>query len=243
MARRAFLFIPAPAALCLLVVCSLAPLGAHAITVADLRARIARQEKLTVIDIRTPALFARSHIPGAINVPASLCAQKRLPALGEVVVYGGGLGRDETEGAAALASKPGLSVNVLEGGFAAWESAQALTTEGKGMRPEVLNYISYAQLKSAKAGEVVLVDLRKPPLPVQGAVADSASSGSQPLTDLSSEFPNLKVIRSPFDAPAASAGGGAATPTLLVLIDRGDGTAATMARTLKSILQNRRPLQ
>jgi rhodanese-related sulfurtransferase len=185
---------------------------------------LAQGEKLTIIDVRSTALFTQGHIPGAINIPAALCSHANLPQLGKVVVCGAGLGRDaeEAAAAAALGSKPGLSVEILDGGFAAWESAQGLTTQSRGLKPENPNYISYAQLKAAKADEVVLVDLRHQP-------AAAATSSAQPLTDLAQAFPGFQVTHS-----ASSARTGSAAPPLLVLIDNGDGAAQEMARKLQA---------
>src|SRR5882724_12830200 len=114
--------------------------AAGGVTVSELQHELAAGGKLTVIDVRTTPLYNQGHIPGAINVPASLCAQKNLPPLGKVVVCDAGLGRDSADqAAAALAAKPGITVEILEGGFAAWESAQAVTTKAPGMKPESPN--------------------------------------------------------------------------------------------------------
>jgi rhodanese-related sulfurtransferase len=164
-----------------------------------------------------------------------LCGQQHLPPLGKVVVCGAGLGRDaeETAAAVALARKPGIAVEVLEGGYAAWESAHGLTTQARGLKPEALNFISYAQLKAAKADDVVLVDLRHPPAAKPNTAA--AAPAAQPLTDLAQAFPGFQVAPSAFSAKTQikSAAAGSAPPPLLVLIDNGDGTASEMARTLQ----------
>jgi len=174
---------------------------------------------MTVIDIRSPLAYRQEHIPGAINVPASVCPYKKLPPLGPVAICGEGLGDDaaETTAAAALSQKPGLKVEILEGGFAAWKSSQGVTTRGSGFKRESLNYISYARLKSAKADSLVLVDLRKP-----------ASATAQAMTDLNAEFPGRRQAKS---APEAAKSGSGAPP-LLVLIDNGDGSAEEQARRL-----------
>jgi len=207
-----------------------------ALTVTDLQQQMTGPHPVTVIDLRAPFLFARGHIVGAINVPASVCPHKNLPPLGKVVVYDGGLGKEDSEAAAVvLSAKPGISVEVLEGGFAAWETARAQTTQAKGIRRETQNQISYAELKALKASDVVLVDLRSEPSAPK-AVAKTTPSGSQPLTDLAVEFPGKSISHSPFDLPAAQMKTKAATstPPLLVLIDNGDGVAQTMARTLEA---------
>ena len=222
----------------LLTVCALCAVAADVpggITVGELEKRLSRGEKLTVIDIRSPTLFARGHIPGAINVPASLCEQKNLPPLGKVVVCDQGLGRDESDAAVkALAAKPGISVQALEGGFATWESAQGLTSRPRGMEPEVPNYITYAQLKAAKGDDLVLVDLRKQPARAHpGAVRDVAAP-KQALTDLSQEFPGKRVASSASEALGTRSSPWSGTGPLLVLVDKGDGTDQEVARTMKA---------
>ncbi len=130
-------------------ICLALALDARATTVANLQQQLAGGAKVVLIDVRIPTSFAQGHLPGAINIPASLCSQKRLPPLGRVVVYDDGLGRQSSESlqaaAAALAQKPGITVDILEGGFAAWETARGLTTRGRGIHHETLNYITYAQ--------------------------------------------------------------------------------------------------
>jgi rhodanese-related sulfurtransferase len=215
-----------------------AALPARGLTVAELQKALAGGAHLTVIDVRSVTLFQLGHIPGAINIPAALCAQKHLPPLGRVVVCDAGLGGEGAATAAlALSSKPGITAEVLAGGFAAWESAQAPTTRRAGLRPELPNYITYARLKAAKSEDYVLVDLRSPP---PAAVATSAASkvsvAAPALTDLSVEFPGAHITTSPFSTAASSkaASSSAAPPPLLVLIDNGDGKAQAMARALKA---------
>jgi rhodanese-related sulfurtransferase len=210
---------------------------ASGITVAELQSQLKGQGKLTVIDVRGPSAFASSHIPGAINVPASLCAQKNLPPLGRVVVCGTGLGSDPAAAAGeALAKKPGITVDLLEGGYGAWEGAQLSTTGGRGIRPEEVNYITYAKLKAASPEDVVLVDLRRQPKQTpQSAGANRQGSLVKPLTDLGAEFPSLRVTPSPFSVSSSSKTllKSSGKQPLMVLIDSGDGAAQAMVRTLK----------
>jgi len=195
--------------------------AASGLSVADLQQQLTAGGKTTVIDIRNPLAYMQEHIPGAINIPAILCPRKNLPRLGSVAVYGDGLGNDaaETAAATALAQKPGINVEVLEGGFAAWKSSQGMTTRGPGFKREALNYITYAHLKTANADGLILVDLRKP-----------APAGAQAMTDLNVEFPGRRQAKSASEK--AKSGSGA--PPLLVLIDSGDGSAEAQARLLKA---------
>jgi rhodanese-related sulfurtransferase len=172
---------------------------------------IAAGDRLTIVDVRLPAVFAAGHIPGAINIPASLCPYKNLPFAGKVIVYDDGVRSGEAaRAAAALARNPGAPVEILEGGYAAWESTHALTTAGRGLKPETSHYVSYQDLKSSKPGSVVLVDLRRD----QGG----------PLTDLAAEFPGLEVVKSAPDGGTA----------LVVFVDSADGAAGAAARRLKA---------
>ncbi len=206
-----------------------------AASVAEVQQRLAQGDHLTLIDLRLPALYARGHLPGAINVPASVCAERRLPPLGKVIVYGGGLGREDVAAAAAtLAAKPGITVETLEGGYSSWESAHAATSATKGVKPETFNYITYAELKRAQAAEMHLVDLRRPQVAVARArslTADAASAPA-PLTDLGVEFPAVRLSRAVPARPLSTPTG---APAMTVLIDNGDdSTAHDAARLLKA---------
>jgi rhodanese-related sulfurtransferase len=206
--------------------CASLALRAGAITAAALQRDLAAGDRLTIIDIRQTSLFAKDHIPGAINIPAALCPLKNMPPLGKVVVYDDGLGchgmGELQTAAAALAKKPGITVDILSGGYAAWQSAHGLTTAVRGLRAETINYITYAQLQAVDPGDVLLVDLRKP----TGAVLKNSSR----LTDLSREFPGRRVTAS---ALAQTEGNSGAAP-LVVLIDSADGSAEATARLLKA---------
>jgi rhodanese-related sulfurtransferase len=201
-----------------------AGISAHAITVAELQKNIAGTNKVTIIDIRDSKLFEQGHIPEAINIPASLCPLKRLPALGAVVVYDDGLERGGkaalSKAAGALAAKPGITVQVLAGGYAAWQSSQAPTTAGHGLHHEAFDYITYPQLVAADASDLLLVDLRKK--------TETTEKMSAKLTDLSVEFPGRRVA---FGVPEQK--DSASTP-LFVLIDSADGSAEAQARSLKA---------
>lgn len=209
-----------------MVLCACLPAVAGAISVSQLQTELASANKPTVIDVRQNNLYVKEHIPGAINVPASLCPLKRLPPLGRVVVYGEGLGpREEAEfqkAVEALSQKPGMTVDVLVGGYAAWQSAQGLTTVGRGLKPERFNYLSYAELQAADPSDVRLIDLRK--------LTPEVRKNSDSLTDLSREFPGRRVASSAQLQTEAKSG----TTPLVVLIDSVDGSSEAAARLLKA---------
>jgi rhodanese-related sulfurtransferase len=212
--------------------------GARAdITPAQLSDALARGDQITVIDIRSSALFQQGHIPEAINVPASVLSERKLPPLGRVVVCGGGLGLDTPEAAVRILNeKPGIHAEVLVGGFAGWESAGESSTRPKGFAPEALPHITVAVLEQRQNPEMMLVDLRSGTTKTEGNLQPFSVSG-EPLTDLRQTFPKVGgVRRSPWDLPrqpqsvAPDRGStepqrSAVTP-LLVLIDDGDGVVA-----------------
>jgi rhodanese-related sulfurtransferase len=204
------------------------------VTPAELEQRLARGEKITVIDVRSTSLFQRGHIANAINIPVALVPAKQLPPIGTVVVYDGGLGLDETtEAVAALNRKPGIRAEAMAGGFAAWEDGRGSSTRSSGVQAEELPMITYDDLKKAQSQQVILVDLRKRPAqPLQRAATEAPIP---PLTDLQQVFPKVgAVTRSPFDLPQQRQGADA-VPPLLVLIDNGNGAdAQAMARTLRA---------
>lgn len=207
------------------------------ITPAQLQQRLDAGTRTVIVDVRLHSLFQDGHIPGAINIPAKLAPEKQLPPLGLVVVYDDGL-RENTAAAAAaaLGQKPGITAEILDGGYAAWEAARLATTASAGVKTEAVPMITYAELQKEQDAGVVLVDLRQSPPSGTNAPSAKLSSEVAPapaLTDLRAEFPKATIVHSPFAVAAPKVAGGA-TPPLLVLIDNGDGRARAMARTLKA---------
>ena len=101
---------------------------ARRLDVQTLQERLATDEGPRVLDVRTPAEFETSHIPGAYNVPLDTLREHR----GElrrhldedvVLVCRSGARAAQAEEALAGAGLPGL--RVLDGGMVAWESAGA----------------------------------------------------------------------------------------------------------------------
>ena len=204
-----------------------------AVTARQLQEMLSQGEKVTIIDIRNRALYTEGHIPGAISLLASIIAEKRLPPIGAVVVYGDGIPADLTiEAVDALNAKNGIQAEMLEGGFSAWEAVNLSTTHQSGLGREELRFITYQELEKAAAGnsDMVLVDLRSTP----------AGNATRELTDLSVKLPGLNTIRlarksgsanTEWDiAPVILAGRG----SLYILIDDGDGEAEKVARRLKA---------
>src|SRR5437879_5798262 len=209
---------------------------ASAITPAEALEKLKAGEKITFIDVRPTSVFTQGHVSGAISIPASLVPAKQLPPLGHAIVYDDGLIENTAQAAAAaLNQKQGITAEVLDGGFAAWEAAHAATTTPRGLRAEELPLITYDRLKKTPAEKVVLVDLRKQPQPArQDAVPGATNSPAQPLTDLAKEFPGMSVSQSAFNLPPTRQAATAGADALLVLIDSNDGSAQKIARTLKA---------
>jgi rhodanese-related sulfurtransferase len=205
---------------------------AHAVSPTRLQGELAKGAKVTVIDVRSTELYQRGHIPGAINIPAAVCNAKKLPPLGRVVVYDGGIGDNLAEGAlTALNAKPGIKAEALDGGFAAWESAKLPDTKGRGTDDQFLPMVTYQQLKTNATDDIVLVDLRKP----RPDTANSEAKSAPPLTDLKSAFPQARVEKSAFGVSGVKkSSSGEAMAPLLVLIDNGDGSAWQTAKALRA---------
>ena len=62
--------------------------------VDDVKARLDKGEKLTIVDVREESEFARDHVPGAIHLGKGVLerdAEQKLPDLGtEIILYCGG---------------------------------------------------------------------------------------------------------------------------------------------------------
>lgn len=214
---------------------ALASVAGWAIGPEELQRELAEKNAPTVIDVRPLELYRQGHVPGAINIPATLVPQKTLPRLGRVVVYGDGFGAEEGRALDALNAKPGIRAELLEGGYSGWEAAKGATTGNRGLNPEKIQYVTYQQLQDT-TNNVVLVDLRKEPAQKGRLGAASAKPNSTALTDLSKAFPGKPVTKSAhrqekqLGAKSVNAG----QQPILVLIDNGDGTAQETARELRA---------
>lgn len=223
------------------------PRAGRGATARDLQDLLSRGEPVTVVDIRGAAAFAEAHIPGAMNVPAEIVAEKRLPPLGRVVVCGDGLrAGDLARAVAALNVKPGIRAESLEGGMAAWEAlAQTSTREG-GLGKRGERYVSYDELQQAalENPNLVLVDLRQVKLEAAAAqqVAGSSArkSGAPAEDDLAGRFANRERVRlergpgGQVSAAKLTARKDQDHRKVYVLIDDGDGEAEKVAHRLKA---------
>jgi len=106
------------------------PAGYGNISVADLSVEMLEKPDLVLVDVRQPAEYAESHIPGAFNIPLRDLAKNldKLPDLdAEIVVYCGTAFRSSI----AMTSLQILgytNVRNMAGGFNAWLGEEYATT-------------------------------------------------------------------------------------------------------------------
>lgn len=102
--------------------------------VQTLRERLSDDEAPRLLDVRTPAEFETSHIPGSYNVPLDTLREHREELrrhLDEdvVLVCRSGNRAVQAEKALAEVGLPGL--RVLDGGMAGWEASGAPVRRGR----------------------------------------------------------------------------------------------------------------
>ena len=160
------------------------------ISIEALADQLVSNDLPVIVDVRLSSRYAAGHIPNAINIPLPALESRRLPRLGQVVVYGDGMGRSNVERAVALLNaKPGIQAVALDGGYAAWETRSGLTTANKGLHPERKPVITYDDLVATGGRGIVVYDLRdaaSAPPEVGGArlASVNASEGARDLRAL-----------------------------------------------------------
>ena len=100
---------------------------------AQVRALLARDSDLALLDVRSPAEYETVHIPGSINIPLDqLDSQLNVLAdSGRPLVLVCRSGARATQAQTKLAGVGCLDATVLEGGVMAWEQAGAPVTRGQ----------------------------------------------------------------------------------------------------------------
>lgn len=234
-------------------------LAADSISVESLADQLSTGEAPVLIDIRSSSAYQAGHIPNAINLPLQVMDRRSLPPLGEVVLYGDGLGRlDMAEAGKLMAAKPGITCRILEGGYAAWQTQSGVTTAEKGLGRDQPAVITYDDLMKQEGEGLVVYDLRKPKPSGGASLAGAGEDGDSlreklPRARLASGSP-LALLKRNTAAPrsgaglasgAQDAGGGdganpllrknpLATDELIVLIDDDNKTATDLARQLRA---------
>ncbi len=100
-----------------------------------LKQALENKEKLQIIDLRTPELFAQGHIPGAANVSFDNL-EKHLPKLDKdttTVVYCYDLLCRLATRAALFLAKHGYKVQELAGGWDSWSDHDFAKEKGTGV--------------------------------------------------------------------------------------------------------------
>jgi rhodanese-related sulfurtransferase len=110
------------------------PTAARLLDVQTLQERMTGDDAPRVLDVRTPAEFETAHIPGSYNVPLNNLREHRDELRRHldddvVLVCQSGGRAAQAEKTLAEVGLPGL--RVLEGGMAAWQSADAPVNRGK----------------------------------------------------------------------------------------------------------------
>lgn len=168
----------------------LAGLSLEALPPETLQERMAASEPVLVVDIRPASDFTRASIPGSINVPDRLIGRRELPRTRPIILVADGHGLVDAAAAAdRLRSSGYTQVEVLEGGFAGWQAAVPVDTQGPGVSPERLPAVNYKQL--VEGGEpVTLLDVRG-----ESEASQARSTDSDPVALLSARLGGAPILR------------------------------------------------
>jgi len=125
-----------------------------------LRALLAADEPPRVLDVRTPAEFETSHIPGASNLPLEAVREHRAAVSDHAddVVLVCRSGARATQAGESLAAVGASRVRVLDGGMVAWERTGAEVVTGRrrwDLERQVRLVAGSLVLASVVAGAVV----------------------------------------------------------------------------------------
>jgi len=99
------------------------PRAAGALKPEEVAALVA-QRRVSLVDTREAAVYARAHLPGAVNIPLEeiggrLAELHMLPGAPVLYCRAG----DKTQSVAAELAEQGVPVSFLEGGVLGWEAA------------------------------------------------------------------------------------------------------------------------
>jgi rhodanese-related sulfurtransferase len=96
----------------------------------------AAERDFVVLDVRSPALFARGHVPGAVNLPHGKITRHRMSQFPEgttFVVYCAGPHCNGADRAAVRIAGLGLPVKRMIGGVTGWLDEGFLLAEGEAV--------------------------------------------------------------------------------------------------------------
>ena len=89
----------------------------------DVHDAMTRAPDFVLIDVRSPELFARGHVPGAVNMPHAKIIGSRMAAYAPgtlFVVYCAGPHCNGAERGALRLARLGLPVKIMVGGMTGW---------------------------------------------------------------------------------------------------------------------------
>ena len=207
------------------------PSLALAMSPAELAAWLGDGDRVTVIDIRHPSRFEQSHVPGSINLPMPGLAERRLPAMVNVVVVGDGFDVDAEQAAVEALRAQGIPrVEVLDGGMMAWDEAgqAAVRTSGMVEGSGIMSVTPKQVERTVRSGRVgvVLLDLR---VDLKGRTPFAqAGLGSLYVIDAPSTATPSQVVQHVLRYRDQARG------RVLLLVDDGDGRAEAVGMLLSA---------
>jgi rhodanese-related sulfurtransferase len=83
--------------------------------------KLKRNQKLTLVDVRSKKDFERLHIPGSINIPPYAVKTKTFLRSAPVVLVNEGFRYAELESECRRLAERGFKVSILDGGLPAWK--------------------------------------------------------------------------------------------------------------------------
>lgn len=90
----------------------------------DVHDALAKGADFVLVDVRSPALFARGHVPGAVNIPHGKLVESKLaqwPAQTLFVTYCAGPHCNGAARGALRLARLGRPVKIMAGGIAGWQ--------------------------------------------------------------------------------------------------------------------------
>lgn len=145
-----------------------------------------------IVDVRSEAAFTEGHIEGAVNIPASIMATKRLPHGKIIVLVDDSLGlRYGRESAEVLLKNGHDKVFILEGGMPAW-LGEGHPVAGKGNR-QTIRSIKPDDLAWARENRIPLriFDLRDKGEQAKGPIAQGQPVEGKTLAERLGKVKNL----------------------------------------------------